>query len=187
MKALLCEAFGPPEGLVVRELAAELDPRTEIQAAGERLEGRALGAVADDHVPQLRPAIAQHPHRAQHVGVALAGDEVGDGDEHRLLHACKGYYEADLQGDGVEPPDGATPFVQNTIALVRAIRRHAAGCQDARLYPALVFDAALRQLLGLAIQPKRNKILHPLHARMLAVWAGEWASKLAPDLFPRRG
>lgn len=108
------------------------------------------------------------------------------GEENRLLHACQGYYDADMRADGIEPPAEATPFVRNTIALVRAIRRHAAGCQDARLYPALVFDAALRQLLGLAIQPKRNKVLHPLHARFLASWAGEWAARLAPELFPVR-
>lgn len=108
------------------------------------------------------------------------------GEEHRLVLDCRGYYESDLQADGVEPQAGATAFVRNAMALVQAIRKHAAGCPDARFYPALVFDAALRQLLGLAIQPKRNKVLHPLHARYLASWAGDWASKMVPEAFGER-
>ncbi len=105
------------------------------------------------------------------------------GEEHRLIPACRGYYETDLRAEGVDPPAGATPFIRNAMALVREVRRHAAGCQDARLYPALVFDAALRQLFGLAVQPKRNKVLYPIHARYLASWAASWAAQLAPDLF----
>ena len=107
-------------------------------------------------------------------------------EEPRLLRACQGYYAADLRIDGIEPPAGTPAFIRNTIGLVQAIRRQVAGAQDARLYPALVFDAALRQLFGLAIQPKRNKVLHPLHARQLSSWTGGWASRAAPDLFPVR-
>ena len=53
------------------------------ELGGEALEPRALGAVADDPVAQRRVALAQRPERAQHVGVALALDEVGDGHERR--------------------------------------------------------------------------------------------------------
>jgi hypothetical protein len=107
------------------------------------------------------------------------------GDEHRLLQACRGYYQTGQPKNEVEPPAGATPFVRNTMALVRAIRGHVSGQRDAALYPALVFDAALRQLLGLAIQPKRNKVLNPLHARHLASWVAEWAFQETPHLFPK--
>ena len=48
-----------------------------------RSSGAALGAVADDPVAQRGMPVAQQRHRAQHVGVALAGDEVGDGHEQR--------------------------------------------------------------------------------------------------------
>ena len=108
------------------------------------------------------------------------------GEEHRLLQDCRGFYEADLRADGIDPPAGSTPFVRNAMALIHAIRHHVAGCPDVRLYPAIVFDAALRQLLGLAIQPKRNKVLHPIHARYLASWAGDWASKIVPEVFGPR-
>ncbi|MFO0796095.1 MAG: hypothetical protein U0804_01395 [Gemmataceae bacterium] len=73
--------------------------------------------------------------------------------------------------------------MQNTLALLRAIRARVAQTDDAALYPVLVFDAALRQLFGLAIQPKRNKVLHPTHARYLGSWVADWAGALHPDLF----
>ena len=43
----------------------------------------ALGPVPDHQVAHVGRAIAQQPQRAQHVGVALAADEVGDGHQRR--------------------------------------------------------------------------------------------------------
>ncbi len=57
---------------------------------GQALERRALGAVADDQVAQVRVAVAQQPHRAQDVGVALARDEVRDGDERSAARTAAG-------------------------------------------------------------------------------------------------
>ena len=67
----------------MRELAGELDAVGDAQLAGQALQRRALGPVADDEVAQLRIALAQQPQRAQHVGVALARDEMPDGDQRR--------------------------------------------------------------------------------------------------------
>ena len=65
-----------------RERAVEADPAVEPELARRAARARvALRAVADDVVGELGVAVAQQPERAQDVGVALAGDEVGDGDE----------------------------------------------------------------------------------------------------------
>ncbi len=74
-----------PERLRVRELPGELDAPGEAELAGQALERRPLGAVADHPQAQRGVAVAQQRHRAQHVGVALAGDEVGDGHEQVLV------------------------------------------------------------------------------------------------------
>ena len=66
------------ERLRVGQLAGELDLVGQPEILGEALERRALRAVADDDVAQRRQPVAQEPHRAQDVGVALAGDEVAD-------------------------------------------------------------------------------------------------------------
>ena len=65
------------------ELAVEVDALGDPQARGEPFERRALGPVADDRVAQRRVARPEHRQRAQHVGVALARDEVRDRDERR--------------------------------------------------------------------------------------------------------
>ena len=63
------------------ELAGELDALGDPQARGERLQGAALGAVADDQIAQRRMPATEHGERAQHVGVALARDQVADRHE----------------------------------------------------------------------------------------------------------
>ncbi len=67
----------------VLELTGELDAVLEAELTGERRQRPPLGPVADDQVAQVRAPLAQGPQRAQHVGVALAGDEVADGHERR--------------------------------------------------------------------------------------------------------
>ena len=72
-----------------RELSAELDPLGDAEARGQAFERDPLGAVADDHVAQRRVARGEHRERAQHVGVALAGDEVPDGHDRGGTRACR--------------------------------------------------------------------------------------------------
>ena len=67
--------------LLAGQLPGELDAVGHAQLAGQPRQRLALGAVADDEVAQLRVALAQQPQRAHDVGVALARDEVRDGDE----------------------------------------------------------------------------------------------------------
>ena len=65
----------------MRERAAELDAAAQPELVGQPLERRALRAVADHDPAQVGVRVAQQPQRAQDVGVALARDEVRDGDE----------------------------------------------------------------------------------------------------------
>ena len=74
----------PGERLEVRQLAGELDVAGQPEVTGQRLQRAALGPVPDDEVAQRGHPLAQQPHRAQDVGVALARDEVPDADERRL-------------------------------------------------------------------------------------------------------
>ena len=67
------------------ELAVEADPLRDAQLARERLEPRALRAVADHLVPR----VGQPGERAQHVGVALALDEVGERHDRATVAAAR--------------------------------------------------------------------------------------------------
>ena len=69
------------ERLLGGQLPAQLHALADPEADGEPFERDPLGAVADDRVAQGGVSWGEHGERAQHVGVALAGDEVPDGDQ----------------------------------------------------------------------------------------------------------
>jgi hypothetical protein len=71
-------AAGALQRLIRLELAEEFDTLGDTEAHREAFQRRPLGAVADDRVAQRRMAWPQHRKRAQHVGVALARDQVRD-------------------------------------------------------------------------------------------------------------
>ena len=66
-----------------RQLARELDAALDAELRRHGLERRPLRAVADHDPAQVGMVVAQQPQRAQDVGVALAGDEVADGEDRR--------------------------------------------------------------------------------------------------------
>ena len=69
------------DGLGVRERAAEVTRSSSSSSAASCVEPLALRARRRRRVARGRVAVAQQPQRAQDVGVALARDEVADGDE----------------------------------------------------------------------------------------------------------
>lgn len=107
-----------------------------------------------------------------------------DPTERGLLRDCRGFYQDGLAEGGVPIPPTASAYTKNAIELIKAIRTHVASVADPAAYSLLIFDAAMRQLFGLAVRPKRNKVAYPLHACLLASWAAEWATKSSPNLFP---
>ena len=59
--------------------------RVELELGRHPLERGPLRAVADHDPAQVGVVVAQQPQRAQDVGVALAGDEVADGEDGRAV------------------------------------------------------------------------------------------------------
>jgi hypothetical protein len=110
-----------------------------------------------------------------------------DPAERGLLRDCRGFYSDGLAENGVAIPSEASPYTQNVIELIKAIRTYVASTKDPETYSVLVFNAVLCQLFGLAVMPKRNKVVHPIQACLLACWASEWAVKSNPGLFPTSG
>jgi hypothetical protein len=66
----------------------------------------------------------------------------------------------------------------NTYALITEIRRQALNSCDKRTYALMVFDCAMLQLGGLAIQSRGNKIQRPDDAFRLADLTATWLSSL---------
>jgi hypothetical protein len=67
--------------------------------------------------------------------------------------------------------------------MILAIRSHFQSEQQQAAYALLVFDAAIRQLFGLGVQPSPNKVRNPVHACFLAAWATKWLMNVAPEVF----
>jgi hypothetical protein len=100
-----------------------------------------------------------------------------------LVENCKAIY---LDGidvpEVVVPGDNRPPLIQNTISLLREIRRHVLQKNQAAPYALMVFDCAMLQLGGLAVQSRGNKITNPQDAVRLADLTANWLIKLAPEL-----
>jgi hypothetical protein len=100
-----------------------------------------------------------------------------------LVQGCESLY-----ADRVEPPatlDVATEShqVRNTKALIVAIRHKALGMCEPQVYALSVFDHALMELSGLAVQSARNKINQPSDAARLAAISAAWLRRVAPNWF----
>jgi len=96
-----------------------------------------------------------------------------------LVQACESFY-----ADKVEPGatlDVATEShqVRNTKALIAAIRQKALGMCEAQVYALSVFDNALMELSGLAVQSASNKINQPRDAARLAAMSAAWLIRVA--------
>ncbi len=75
------------------------------------------------------------------------------------------------------PCDSA--FARNVFSMVAALREHATDEPRRVMYALLVFDAALRQVSGLGLQPSPNKVKNPQHACALATWITAWVRNVA--------
>lgn len=106
------------------------------------------------------------------------------GPDQKLLSVCRPFYRDGIAPTTFSVPDEATPLIGNAVHLIAQIRKHVAQSGDEKNYALAVFNAVVMQLFGLAVQPNRNKILHPLHAGLLASWTAAWLRQLAPGLFP---
>ena len=94
--------------------------------------------------------------------------------------ACKALYEGSFVSNA--NAIASLPIVSNVSSLIRALRCRVTTDSDQAAYSLLVFDASLRQLFGLAVQPSPNKVRNPMHACALAAWVAEWLAHVAPHL-----
>jgi hypothetical protein len=109
------------------------------------------------------------------------------GIDEQLIRACQVFYGETFLPTEMPSVGTANPFTQNVFSMITAIRSRFQSEQQRTVYALLVFDAALRQLFGLGIQPSPNKVRNPLHACFLAAWAARWLKSIAPGLFNRPG
>jgi hypothetical protein len=100
-----------------------------------------------------------------------------------LVKACE-----DLYGTAVEPPaeldvSSGPAQVRNTRMFIAELRRRVTRLCDPQVYALSVFDHALMEFSGLAVQSSRNKIADPFDAALLAAITASWLRRLAPNLF----
>ncbi|HEY7330646.1 MAG TPA: response regulator [Gemmataceae bacterium] len=105
------------------------------------------------------------------------------GIEEQLIRACHAFYESDFLPTAPLDSATASPLTRNVFAMILGIRSLFHTDLEQAAYALLVFDAALRQLSGLGIQPSPNKVRNPLHACYLAAWISNWLKNVAPGLF----
>ena len=106
-----------------------------------------------------------------------------NGTDDQLVQACQGMYrDSFLPSDLPHVPPGAA-LAQNVVSMIAAIRSRCKTIPEQTAYALLVFDAVLRQLSGLGIQPSPNKVRNPLHACALAETVARWLRVVAPVLF----
>jgi hypothetical protein len=103
-------------------------------------------------------------------------------DEQAVL-ACRPFYGQDFLPTTIPDAASGSAFTQNLFGLISTIRSRFQTVHQRKVYALLVFDAALRQLFGLGIQPSPNKVRNPLHACYLAAWAAKWLQSVARDIF----
>ena len=105
------------------------------------------------------------------------------GIDDRLIDTCKVAYQDTFLPDPVADPSRAHHFAQNVLTMITAIRSHFQSEQQKTAYALLVFDAVVRQLFGLGVQPSPNKVKNPIHACILAKWVTRWLSNMVPEVF----
>lgn len=98
-----------------------------------------------------------------------------------LVEECKAIY-----GNGVQIPEFVPtenlPLVQNSFRLIREIRHRVFEKNQMQAYALMVFDCAMVQLGGLAVQSRGNKITNPRDAVLLAELAASWLVSVAPEI-----
>jgi hypothetical protein len=79
-------------------------------------------------------------------------------------------------------PVQGSDFARNVISMVLSIRQYIDSQGHRDTYAVLVFDAVMRQLSGLGLQPSPNKVRSSQQACALASWITAWARRMAPAL-----
>jgi CheY-like chemotaxis protein len=106
------------------------------------------------------------------------------GPDEQLVSLCHGFYSQEFLP--IMSVAGLSPLTQNVFALISSIRSRFKTDQEKATYALLVFDAVMRQMSGLGIQPSPNKIAHPSHACCLAAWVANWLQQVAPAMLDFR-
>jgi hypothetical protein len=101
----------------------------------------------------------------------------------QLIRTCRSFYETEFLPAVTHDSASTSQLTQNVFTMVASIRSRFQSEQQKTAYALLVFDAAIRQLFGLGVQPSPNKVRNPLHACYLAAWAAKWLKNMAPELF----
>jgi hypothetical protein len=99
-----------------------------------------------------------------------------------LVFKCQSLYNDGVTMPAVALSEETSQIVRNTFHLIQEIRRHALSPDNAPGYALMVFDCAMIQLGGLAIQSHQNKITNPESAVKLAELAANWLLAVAPTL-----
>jgi hypothetical protein len=100
-----------------------------------------------------------------------------------LVEECKAVYSAGVEVPEVVPNENL-PLVQNALKLIREIRQQVLQKNHISAYTLMVFDCAMLQLGGLAVQSRGNKIANPKDAVRLAELAANWLPSVAPEIIP---
>jgi hypothetical protein len=109
------------------------------------------------------------------------------GIDEQIVRACRVFNDVEFLPETAQDSTSTSHFTQNVCAMITAIRSRFRfrSEQQKTVYALLVFDAALRQLSGLGIQPSPNKVRNPPHACLLAGWVSRSVTIIAPDSFAK--
>ena len=111
----------------------ELDALGDAKTSGEPFERYPLGAFADDLIAQRGMSLPQHRQRAQHVGVALACDQVPHRDQPRGTVAPGRALGVGHRGPEVNDARLARTLGTGQLGNALAVGKHqAGGAQRAR-------------------------------------------------------
>jgi hypothetical protein len=105
------------------------------------------------------------------------------GIDDQLVRVCRSFYEGDFLPTSRPDEANTSHLPQNVFTMIAAIRSLFQTDLQRTAYALMVFDAALRQLSGLGIQPSPNKVKNPFHACCLAAWIAWWLGQVSPELF----
>ena len=111
---------------------------------------------------------------------SLLFDKADNGSS--LVDECRVLYETAVAVPANVDYASGSPLAQNIKMLIAELRRAALEHCEPDVYACLVFNAALCQLLGLAIDPARNKITDRASAACLAAVTARWVAKVAPGV-----
>jgi hypothetical protein len=99
-----------------------------------------------------------------------------------LVEGCKAIYELGVSVPELGESEEAPRLIQNTLRFIREMRLHVLQENQMSQYALMVFDCAMLQLGGLAVQSRGNKIMNPQDAVRLVDLAGNWLVSVSPEI-----